>query len=236
MRVSTNGMQATQAVSAIYPDPGAIPWNYSRSETIADLTVHIVGLCFGVAAATNLLAPALSHPAAADLIAGSVYVFGLLSVLTLSASYNLWPVCPMKWWLRRFDQSAIYILIAATYTRFVVDANAGTPTLVVLIAVWCVAALGVAGALALPGRHDRVSIGVYIGMSIVIFVSIKDASMPLSAFRLLVAGGMLVTIGLIFHIWRELRFQIAIWHVFVLLGMSCHYVAVLSVAVAHTST
>jgi hemolysin III len=222
-------MQATQAVSAIYPDPGAIPWNYSRSETIADLTVHVIGLCFGVAAATNLLAPALSHAAAADLIADSVYVFGLLSVLTLS-------VCPMKWWLRRFDQSAIYILIAATYTRFVVDANAGTPTLVVLIAVWCVAALGVAGALALPGRHDRVSIGVYIGMSIVIFVSIKDASMPLSAFRLLVAGGMLVTIGLIFHIWRELRFQIAIWHVFVLLGMSCHYVAVLSVAVAHTAT
>lgn len=234
MQVSTNGVQAMESVGAVCPHPGAIPWNYSRSETIADLTVHVIGLCFGVAAAAILLAHAASHAALTDLVADSIYAFGLLSVLTLSASYNLWPVCPIKWWLRRFDQSAIYILIAATYTRFVVDANLGTATFV-LIAVWCVAALGIAGALALPGRLDRVSIALYVGMGGVLLWSIRDVSIPLATFRLLIAGGMLVTVGLIFHSWRQLRFQIAIWHVFVLLGITCHYAAVLSIAFAHTS-
>ena len=236
MRLSTNGRQAAGAAVRIYPDPGAIAWNYSRSETIADLTVHIIGLCFGIAAAAILLTLAAAHAAPTDLIADSTYAFGLVSALTLSAFYNLWPVCPMKWWLRRFDQSAIYVLIAATYTVFVVDVNSGTATLA-LIAVWCVTALGIAAALALPGRLDRVSIGVYIAMgwSVVILWISREVPIPFAAFRLLVAGGMFVTVGLIFHVWRELRFQIAIWHVFVLLGIGCQYAAVLSVVLSHTA-
>ena len=238
MQLSNNGLQAAEAAGTICADPGAVAWNYNRSETIADLTVHIVALCFGLTAASILLSRAAHHAAAtADLIADSIYAFALLSVLTLSASYNLWPVCPMKWWLRRLDQSAIYILIAATYTRFVVDTNTGTAT-IVLIAVWCVAALGAAAALALPGRVDRISIGVYFGMgwTVIILWSTRDVPIPFADFRLLVAGGTLVTVGLIFHAWRELRFQIAIWHIFVLLGISCQYAAVLNVVLGHTAT
>jgi hemolysin III len=243
MQVSTNnvlqmnGVQEIEAGATVYRDPGAIDWNYTRTETMADLTVHVTGLCFGFTATAVLLALAAIHAATTtDIVAASIYSLGLLSMLTFSAAYNLWPICPMKWWLRRFDQSAIYVLIAATYTPFVVDAD--VTALCVLIGVWFVAAVGIAAALALPGRLDRISIGVYVGMgwSAVIFWTAKDVPIPLAAFRLLVTGGVLVTVGLIFHIWRELRFQNAIWHMFVLLGITCHYAAVLSLVLGRAVT
>jgi len=91
-----------------------------------------------------------------------------------------------------------------------------------------VAALGIAAALTLPGRLDRISIGVYAGMgwSVAILRTAKEVPIPLAAFRL-VAGGVLVTVALIFHTSRELRFQNAIAHLFVLLRITCHYAAVL---------
>jgi hemolysin III len=228
VRLPTNGIRDIETRGRIYHDPGAIAWSFSRSETIADLTVHIIGLCLGICAAAVLLALASLYAATVDLVAVSIYSIGLLSTLTLSAAYNLWPVCPTKWRLRRFDQSAIYVMIAATYTPFVLDTKAGAAPLGVLIGVWCVAALGIAVKLTLPGRFERFSIVVCTGMgwSAVILWRAKDLPIPFGVFRLLLVGGALVTIGLIFHVWQKLRFQNAIWHVFVLLGIACQYVAV----------
>lgn len=234
VQLSTNEIRGPRSRGAIHRDPGAIPWDYSRSETIADLTVHIIGLCFGFTAVAILLALAAMHADIRDLVAASIYALGLLSMLTLSAAYNLWPVCPLKWLLRRFDHSAIYLLIAATYTPFLLNMRARSVAVGVLIGVWSVALLGAAVKLAWPGRLDRVSIYVYAGMgwSGVILWSGKAAAMPSFVFRLLVAGGLLFTIGLVFHVWRKLRFQNAIWHFFVLLGVTCHYAAVLNVVLS----
>src|SRR5690242_15202792 len=164
MRAPTSEMHEMEARAPACCEPGAIAWNYTRTEIIADLTVHVAGLGFGFAAVTVLLAHAAVHAAAMNLIAASIYSLGLLSMLIFSAAYNLWPVCPTKWWLRRLDQSAIYILIAATYTVFILNTDAGTTGFCVLIGIWSVAALGIAAALALPGRLDRFSIGVYVAM------------------------------------------------------------------------
>lgn len=224
-------MQELKTGAVVCRDPDAIAWDYTESETIADLIVHIIGLSLGLAAVAVLLAHAAHHAAITDIVAASIYAFGLVSMLTLSAAYNLWPVCPMKWRLRRLDQSAIYVLIAATYTPFVADAKGDAAALGVLIGMWCVAVLGIVVKFALPGRLDRVSIAAYVGMgwSVVIFWSAKDLPIPSVAFRLLVAGGVLVTLGLIFHVWQKLRFQNAIWHCFVLVGVTCQYAAVLNV-------
>ena len=224
----------TDASGGVCRDPGAIAWNYTRSETIADLTVHVTGLCFGFIAAAVLLGRTATQAEITDLVAASIYALGLLSMLTLSAAYNLWPVSPTKWRLRRFDHSAIYLLIAATYTPFVLDTKVGTNALDVLIGIWCVAALGIAIKLSLPGRLDRLSIGVYVAMGwcAIILWRGQDALMPSGAFRLLVAGGAFLMLGLVFHIWQKLRFQNAIWHFFVLLGITCHYAAVLNVVLS----
>ncbi len=238
MPASATDIRQMQVESPTCRDPGAIVWNYSRAETIADLAVHVVGICFGFVAATALLAHAALYAPTMNIVAASIYSLGLLSVLTFSAAYNLWPVCPTNWWLRRLDQSAIYILIAATYTAVVVDTKAGTTAICVLIGIWCVAALGIAAALALPGRLDRVAIGIYVGMgwSLVILWGVKEVPVPFAAFQLLVAGGALVTAGLIFHVWHGLRFQNAIWHLVVLLAIACQYAAVLGVVMNRATT
>jgi hemolysin III len=150
-------------------------------------------------------------------------------MLVLSATYNLWPVSRAKWVLRRFDHSAIYVLIAATYTPFFIQVKDSIFAVVLLISVWCVAVGGTVLKLVLPGRFDRVSVGLYLAMGwsgLMLYDSVVSA-LPAMALWLVVAGGALYSLGVIFHAWQRLRFQNAIWHCFVLLGAACHYTAVL---------
>src|SRR5882757_11279162 len=92
-----------------------------RLKQLADAVVHIIGVCFGLVAATTLIVLTAVYASAIDVAAVSVYVAGLLAMLVMSATYNLWPVSRAKWLLRRFDHSAIYVLIAATYTPFIME-------------------------------------------------------------------------------------------------------------------
>ena len=103
-------------------------------------------------------------PAAIEVAVVSVYVAGLLAMLVLSATYNLWPVSRAKWVLRRFDHSAIYVLIAATYTPFIMELKDSYFAIALLIGVWCVAIGGIVLKLALPGRYDRLAVGLYLAM------------------------------------------------------------------------
>ena len=111
------------ASTSIHAAAGAMHWNYDRAELIADGVVHVVGICFGLVAATALIVLAAVYASAFEVAVVSVYVAGLLAMLVLSATYNLWPVSRAKWVLRRFDHSAIYVLIAATYTPFIMAAE-----------------------------------------------------------------------------------------------------------------
>lgn len=149
-------------------------------------------------------------------------------MLGLSATYNLWPVSPRKWLLRRFDHSAIYILIAATYTPFVSQVRDKDFAIVFLIGVWSVAIAGAILKLSFPGRLDRLSIGLYLAMGwsgILVFEK-AAAALPSSTLILIAAGGVLYTLGVLFHSWERLRFQNAIWHGFVLVAAGCHFTAV----------
>jgi hemolysin III len=95
------------ASTSIQAATGAIRWNYDRVELIADGIVHAIGILLGIIAATVLVVLTAVYARALDIVAVSVYVAGLLSMLVLSATYNLWPVSRTKWVLRRFDHSAI---------------------------------------------------------------------------------------------------------------------------------
>ena len=208
---------------------GATRWNYDRAELIADGVVHGIGVFGGLVAATVLVVLAAVYATAFEIVGVSVYVAGLLAMLVLSATYNLWPVSRAKWILRRFDHSAIYVLIAATYTPVIMQVRDSIFAVVLLIAVWCVAIVGVVLKLALPGRYDRVAVGLYLAMgwSGVMLYDTVATALPTMAMWFVVAGGALYSFGVIFHAWQRLRFQNAIWHGFVLLGAACHYTAVL---------
>ena len=125
------------ASTSVHAAAGAIHWNYDRAELIADGVVHGVGVFFGLVAATALIVLAAVYASAFEVVVVSVYVAGLLAMLGLSATYNLWPVSRAKWVLRRFDHSAIYVLIAATYTPFIMALKESYLAIALLIGVWC---------------------------------------------------------------------------------------------------
>ena len=140
------------------------------------------------------------------------------------------PVSPLKWLFRRLDQSAIYLLIAATYTPFISQLkDDGSLSTSLLIAIWSSAIAGILIRLLFPGRFDIVSIVLYVAMgwSGIIAYDKATASLPFSVIAFIAAGGVLYTVGVIFHLWERLRYQNAIWHSFVLLGAACHFTAVL---------
>jgi hemolysin III len=213
------------------PPPG-VTWNYDRAEIIADGVIHTIGVVLGVAGAVVLLAMAFSAARSAE--AGTViYVIGLLAMLGVSAAYNLWPMTPRKWLLRRFDHSAIYLLIAATYTPFLLQMKNELVADALLIVVWLTAAIGIALNLRWPGRFDRLSIVLYLVLGwsgMLAYEPVAEALHPLTLW-LIAIGGVIYSVGVIFHIWERLRFHTAIWHGFVLSAASVHYTAVLSCVV-----
>src|SRR6202795_3068501 len=152
------------ASSSAHAAAGAVRWNYDRAELIADGVVHGIGVFGGLVAATVLVVLTAVYATAFEVVAVSVYVAGLLAMLVLSATYNLWPVSRAKWILRRFDHSAIYVLIAATYTPFIAQMKDSIFAIALLIGVWCVAIVGIVLKLVLPGRFDRIWFGLFLAV------------------------------------------------------------------------
>jgi hemolysin III len=100
--------------------------------------------------------------------------------------------------------------------------------------VWCVAIFGIVLKLGWPGRFDRVAVGLYLALGwsgVMLYDSVAGA-LPRMSLWLVLAGGALYSLGVIFHAWRRLRFQNVIWHCFVLLGAACHYTAVMDLVLA----
>lgn len=214
-------------------------WNYDRIEIIADGVVHAIGLCFGLIGGiiiVVLVASESTKPTA--IVTVSIYAIALFAMLGISAAYNMWPVSDTKWILRRFDHSAIYLLIAGTYTPFIAQLSNRSISGGLLAVVWLTAGVGVSLKLMLPGRFDRVAIILYLllGWCGVAVYGSFFALLPNLIFWLLAIGGALYSLGVIFHIFSNLRFQNAIWHAFVLLAAICHFAAVLEyVALAPNS-
>jgi len=210
-----------------------IHWNHDRTEVIADGIVHALGVSFGLVGVIALfLVSATSTTVDTSVVA--IYAVGLLTMLVLSATYNLWPVSPRKWLLRRFDQSAIYLLIAATYTPFISQLNDASFATKYLMGVWGVAFAGTILKVNFPGRFDKLSIALYLAMGWSGAMAYDKAAACFSGLilALIAAGGALYTIGVLFHSWERLRFQNAIWHGFVILGAGCHFAAVVDLVTA----
>lgn len=209
-------------------------WNYDRSELIADGIVHGVGVVLALAGAVALVACAAVWSSGGVLAAVSVYGAGLVLALGISCAYNVWPVSAVKWRLRRFDHASIFVLIAATYTPFL-QRGVDEPVLAfMLVAIWVAAIAGAALKFLLPGRFDRLAILLYLlmGWSGVLAAEPLASRLPAITMLLILAGGVLYSVGVVFHVWERLRFQNAIWHGFVVAAAATHYSAVLASIVA----
>ncbi|MEI2387001.1 hemolysin III family protein [Breoghania sp. JC706] len=205
-----------------------VSWHEDRLERIADAVVHFIGLALAVGGAVVLLVHAFGVAGPALSVAVCIYVTGLIAALTASSLYNMWPISRAKWILRRFDHSAIFLLIAATYTPFIAQMPTNAIAIALMASVWGLAVVGIILKLALPGRFDRVAVAAYLALGwcgVLVYPILREA-LPTSTLWLIAIGGGLYSFGVLFYAWERLRFSKAIWHVFVLAGAACHFGAV----------
>ena len=217
--------------------PLMLNWQYNRAETIADGVIHVLGTTAAIAAGATLIALAARFAAPPTIVAVIIYVICLIAGLVISAAYNMWPISTTKWILRRFDHSAIFLLIAGSYTPFLIQLKNPLISIGLLTAVWAIALAGVALKLSYPGQLDRFSIGLYLalGWSGLVAFDAIFTELPGAAPTLLIVGGVLYSVGVIFHLWHRLRFQNALWHACVLLAAACHYAAVVTLVLPVTA-
>lgn len=201
---------------------------FSEGELIADGLVHAVALLAAIVGLAVLIMLVVLKRSGVELTATIVYGVGLLAMLGFSAAYNLVPASNLKWILRRFDHSSIYLMIAGTYTPLITQFNDGFWAWTLAIIVWSGAILGIFVKLVLPGRFDRLSILVYLALGAVALLAIQPmrASLPPLTFWLVVTGGALYASGILFYLWKSLKFHNAIWHGFVVVAVGCHYAAI----------
>ncbi|OYX04087.1 MAG: DNA-binding protein [Rhizobiales bacterium 32-66-8] len=208
---------------------------YTRAELIVDGIVHILGLVVAIAAGSVLLAFAILKTAPEAAPALAVYVGSLVVVLGVSLAYNLWPVSPVKKVLARFDQAAIFLFIAGTYTPFLAVLGGTTTGILMTTFVWGASLIGVALKLIVPEHFGRLAIALYLAIGwsgILVFQSLAQ-TLPASTMMLLLAGGVTYSLGIVFHLWEKLKFQNALWHVFVVGGASLHLWAVIDCMVIY---
>jgi len=203
----------------------------SLGEEIANSVTHGVGALASVVALPLLVMAAV--PRGIQSMAGN-FVFGLSLVLLYISStiYHSLARNRAKRVLRIIDHSAIYVLIAGTYTPFTLGVLRGTWGWTLFGVVWSLAVLGVVLTASLGVRFPRLSTFVYIGMGWLIVVAVKPlmTHVPPAGLAWLVAGGLAYTGGTVFYGWRRLPYQHTVWHLFVLTGSVCHYMAVLRYA------
>jgi hemolysin III len=195
---------------------------YNRNEINADATVHGAAILAALVGSILLL----FHAGPSWVLAA--YVFGLLVMLACSAAYNLTPPSELKWILRRFDHSAIYLLIAGTYTPLLPFLPEPAQAWRLGLITWGGAALGVLMKILLPGRFDRLAVVVYLALG---WVGVIAAGafmqvLPSEVIILIVVGGVLYTAGVVFYIWESVNFHNAIWHGFVAAAAACHFAAI----------
>lgn len=208
---------------------------YTLAEKIADGLVHALGLIGALVAGAVLLAFAMLETAPEAVPALVVYLASLVAVLAVSFAYNMWPISPIKMWLARFDQAAIFLFIAGTYTPFLAVLGGTTSGIAMTTFVWGASLVGVALKLVVPERFGRLAILLYLAIGwsgVLVFQSLAQ-TLPSSTLWLLLAGGITYSLGIIFHLWERLLFQNALWHVFVVGGASLHLWAVIDCMVVH---
>jgi len=204
-------------------------WTQSTREEVANGISHGMGLVGAMIGTPILLQAAFYHGNIPFIVGTIIFATTMLLVYLTSTLYHGWPRTHTKSLLQLIDHSAIFLLIAGTYTPFALGPLRGSGGLPMLGIVWALALFGIMmkatrGVL----RHRRLAMGLYLGTGWLglTFIHPLALAIPLSALLCLIAGGIAYTAGTLFFANERLRYSHFIWHLFVLAGTSCHFAAV----------
>ena len=201
---------------------------YTPREELANRLTHGLGVVFSIAGLVLMVVFATLHGDAWHVVSTAIFGGTLVLLYASSTLYHSFGSEPHKRVLQKFDHAAIFLLIAGTYTPFVLVTLRGAWGWSLFGVVWGLAVIGVALKFWFAGRFRFVSTGIYLGMGWLVMIALKPlvAALPAAGLRLLIAGGLCYTGGAVFYLWKRLPYHHAIWHLFVLGGSTCHWAAV----------
>lgn len=200
----------------------------SPKEELANTVTHGFGLCFSMIGFIFLMIAATQQGDFWSIFSCAVYGSTLVVLYAASTFYHAFQSERVKHILRIADHCAIYLLIAGTYTPFTLISLQGTLGWTIFGVVWGLAVIGMILKVLFFDRFELFSTLLYIAMGWLVLIAIEELVVSLSYEGLawLIAGGISYSAGIIFYVKEQWRFSHAIWHLFVLGGSTCHYIAV----------
>lgn len=213
-------------------------WNQSAGEELANSISHAAGLVGAATGTPLLLLAAWENHSASFMVGASVFAATMVLLYLGSTLYHAWPQTPFKCALQLVDHSAIFLLIAGTYTPFTLGPLRGPWGWTILALIWLLAVCGVMLKMIRgPLHRPRFAIALYLAMGWLIVVAIRPLALavPASTLFWLVAGGITYTAGVVFFVREHVRYNHFVWHLFVLGGTLCHYLAVFTYATARAA-
>ncbi len=202
---------------------------YSFLEEIFNSITHGIGVLLSIAALVLLIVFSSIYGSTSHVVSFTIFGVTLILLYTASTLYHSFQKPAVKRLFKIFDHSCIYLLIAGTYTPFLLVTLRGVLGWTLFGVIWFLAITGVVLKVFFVHRYEIISTTAYILMGWIIIFAIKPLidSLPTGGIIWLVSGGLAYTLGVIFYVWRKMPFNHAIWHLFVLGGSICHFFAVL---------
>jgi len=202
---------------------------YSPGEEMANSIIHGIGVVLAIVGLAVLVIYAGRYGSAWHIVGCSVFGATLVVLYTSSTLYHSIRHPRVKAVLRFFDHSAIYLLIAGSYTPFTLVNLRGPWGWFLFGLIWSLAILGIVLRITLHRRLKQASVALYIAMGWAVLVAVKPmlSAIAPGGIVLLLLGGIAYTAGIVFYSWRRLPYHHSIWHVFVLAGSALHFFAVL---------
>jgi hemolysin III len=211
-------------MSAAVPLP-----SYTPAEQFANAATHGIGIVLAIVGLVVMMIHANARGDAWHVIGCAIFGATMIACFTTSTLYHSISAEHLRGFLRALDHSAIFLLIAGTYTPFMLVNLRGPWGWSLLTVIWTAALVGIVLRLFWRGRFHGVVVGLYLAMGWAVVFAIKPMLDKVAAggMWLLLAGGLAYTGGVVFYKWKSLPHHHAIWHLFVLLGCGLHYFAVL---------
>jgi len=201
---------------------------YTVWEEVAHALTHGVGAVLSIAALVVMLTWAGAYGDTWHIVAASIYGVSLIILYMASTLYHAFPWPKLKEYFQQLDHAAIFLLIAGTYTPFLLINLRGAWGWSLLAVIWSIALIGVAIELFVKTAPKWLSLTLYLGLGWMALVAIKpmlDNVAP-AGLLLLLAGGLAYTFGVVFYVWKSLPYHHAIWHLFVLGGSVLHFFSI----------
>jgi len=214
------------------------PSAYTPREELANALTHGIGAALSVAGLAVIVSLASLRADAWCVTATAIFGATLVLLYTASTLYHSVRGEALKRRLRKFDHAAIFLLIAGTYTPFLLVSLRGPWGWSLFGVIWALAAAGVTMKFWFTGRFKILSTLLYLAMGWLVVIALRPMLrvVPADGLWLLLAGGLCYTVGTVFYVWKRLPYHHAVWHLFVLGGSVCHFFSVLAAVIPRAGT